>query len=480
MATMQPDSGPRPSDPAFDELKAFVVNATGNFRLSTNDGPFLEKARSRLTQNGVGSFADYLVLLKHGEPGRRELDSLIAELTVGETFFFRHPDHFAALREVVLPACLKRNEQSRQLRIWSAGCANGAEAYSIAILVHEVLGDALKDWNVTIVGSDINRGFLAEAEAGIYSAWTLRGVPPEQLPAYFERDGSSWSLLDKYRGNVHFVHHNLINDEIQSIHRSILAFDVIFCRNVMIYFEGAVNLRLAERLNQVLGEDGWLFVGSTDFNPHLDAVFEMQRQSGAIVYRKRRPVLKSAKAVPATTLRPTEQTARPRNGSAPASKPGGRRRASRVEAGRGPATEAGATAPAPAGDIGRIVELADRGDWDNATRQCVAILAADSLNAPAHYYHALILQSTGAAAEAEQALRRAIYLDPGFALAHYQLGLARKDAHDLAGSARAFRNALDALGNTADDQPISPCGLIAAADIRGLASQQLVLLSRPS
>lgn len=168
-----------PPDPAFEELKAFLVSTTGNFRLSAKDSPVQEKVRGRLRQNGLSSLGEYLELLKDGKAGKRELDSLIAELTVGETFFFRHPDHFDALRDHALPAVLKRNEPSRQLRIWSAGCANGAEAYSIAMLVHSVLGERLADWNVTIVGSDINRTFLAEAEAASYSAWMMRGVPHE-------------------------------------------------------------------------------------------------------------------------------------------------------------------------------------------------------------------------------------------------------------------------------------------------------------
>ncbi len=455
------------TDPAFEELKAFLVSATGNFRLSAKDSPVQEKVRGRLRQNGLSSLGEYLELLKDGKVGKRELDSLIAELTVGETFFFRHPDHFDALRDHALPAVLKRNEQSRQLRIWSAGCANGAEAYSIAILVHCLLGERLADWNVTIVGSDINRTFLAEAEAASYSAWTLRGVPQEQVVGFFVRSGSHWAVRDNYRQNVRFVYHNLIKDEVPSIHNNIFAFDIVFCRNVMIYFDGATNRVLAGRINQVLVDDGWLFVGSTDFNPHLDATFAVEKRSGAIVYRKRQQPASSVRQikviVPAADSRPGR--ARPAARNVIDVSP--RRRCQTAKQTR---VQQGA------GDLAAIVELANRGDWENASRQCREILAAEPFNAAAHYFHALVLLSTGATVEAEQALRRAIYLDRAFALAHYQLGLARKEAHDFAGGIKAFRNALDALGNTPDDQAISPCGQITALNLRELAIQQLELL----
>jgi chemotaxis protein methyltransferase CheR len=293
-----------PSDPASEALKELVAAATGNFRLSGKNSPVLDKVRHRLARNGLSSLGEYLALLKRGEAGKRELDDLIAELTVGETFFFRHPDHFDALRDHVLAEVLKRNAASRQLRIWSAGCSNGAETYSIAILVQSVLGNRLKDWNVSIVGSDINRAFLAEAEAAIYSAWTLRGVPQDQTSAYFRKSGQQWILREQYKQNVHFVYHNIINEEMPSLHKNIFAFDIVFCRNVMIYFDSAVNRGLAERIRNVMVDDGWLFVGSTDFNPHLDANFVAAKQGAAILYRKQAPAQRAAARVEVEALSP--------------------------------------------------------------------------------------------------------------------------------------------------------------------------------
>lgn len=479
-------------NPTFEELQAVVIGATGNFRLSERGSLLMEKVGRRLRSRGLSSLEAYLALLKQGDEGTNELDSLIAELTVGETSFFRHPEHFDALRSHVVPECLRRNAHSRQLRIWSAGCANGAEPYSIAIVVHSVLGEAIADWNITIVGSDINRAFLADAEAGSYSAWTFRNVPSETMPAFFSRTEQSWSIREEYKSTVTFVNHNLVRGEIPSLHQNIFAFDIVFCRNVMIYFDSETNLALTERLGKVLVEDGHLFIAPADFHSHVHRFFASEKAGEAIILRKRssdaRNVGHAAAGlhVPPPTAKVAQRVNAEAAKAAPsrsaASRLGRRNGASRGRVSR-PSRSAG-----PAGrtvgslprlpDIGAIIEFANRGDWENAAKHCREILRIDACNVAAHYYYGLVLHYTGAKAEAEQAWRRAVYLDRDFALAHYQLGLARKDAHDGLGSRRAFRNTIDALDGVPDDRPISPCDQITALDLRELANQQLELLAR--
>lgn len=457
-----------PLGPAFDELKTIIVNATGHARLSTRDDLLLDKLTRRIGHVGLPSLASYLDFLKCGASGRAEFDCLIAELTIGETSFFRHAEHFDALRDHVLPACFARNSQSKQLRIWSAGCANGAETYSIAILVHALLGERLANWNVAIVGSDINRAFLAEAERGVYTDWALREVPDDQRAAFFLRQGAGWAIRGRYKSNVRFVAHNLASDEFPCLHKDIFAFDIVMCRNVMIYFDPANNVRLADRLKAVLVEGGWLFAGPTDFNPRLEQNFTLEKVADALVYRNRphRPAGERARAaatnagaagsVPSPVVAPPPQR-RPRPSAA-------RRQA----------------APAPQPDIAAIVAFADKADWPAAARTCEDLLAADNCNAPAHYYYALVQQYSGTAGAAEQALRRAIYLDGDFALAHYQLGLMRKDADDTAQCRRSFRNVLGALSRLPDDRPVDPCGQITARELRALATKQLELLAMPA
>lgn len=466
-----------PSDPTFQELREIVVGTTGNFRLSERSSLLLEKAQRRLRTLGLQSLEAYVALLKQDSGAKSELDCLIAELTIGETSFFRHPEHFEALRDVVLPACLRRNEASRQLRIWSAGCANGAEAYSIAIVVHSLLGEKIADWNVSIVGSDINRAFLAVAEAGSYSAWTFRNVPADTRPAFFARDGeATWSVRDRYRSNVTFVYHNLITD-VPSLHKNIFAFDIVFCRNVMIYFNNDMNIRLAESLDRALVDDGYLFVAPADFHSHLSRIFTPEKAGDAVMLLRKKADASAAvhtghPAAPAPAAATSPRAIR----TAPASR---RQSVQLLAAARRTAAPA-ARKPAPAQtapDIATIISFANRGDWANAARHCEEVLTADACNAAAHYYHGLILQVTGAREEAERSWRRAVYLDRSFALAHYQIGLARKDARDVDGSRRAFSNTITVLSDTPDDRSVSPCDQITALDLRELAAQQLQLLA---
>ena len=130
-----------------------------------------------MSARGLSDGHAYLDLLLDGASGEVELDGLITELTIGETFFFRHKEIFDALRDVVLPDVLRRNQQSRRLRIWSAGCSTGAEPYSVSILLKRELGKELAGWEVHIVGTDINRDFLARAREGRFDDWAERRLP---------------------------------------------------------------------------------------------------------------------------------------------------------------------------------------------------------------------------------------------------------------------------------------------------------------
>jgi len=480
-------------DPAYETLKTLVVDATGHTRLSARNDLLLEKVQRRLRSHGLVTVESYLDFLQRGAAGRSEFERLIAELMVGETSFFRHPAQFAALRDHVLPACVRRNKASKRLRIWSAGCANGAETYSIAILVHAALGQRIAEWDVTVLGTDINRAFLEEAEEGVYSEWTLRGLSQDRRPAFFSRQGRNWKIRDGYKRHVRFRHHNLISRKFPFIYNGLNQFDIIFCRNVMIYFDEATNFKLAGRLREALDEDGWLFTGPTDFNPRLDEVFATERPGSELVYRK---TAKTAAArqpegggSPAATSPPARRKTAPASGQA-------RARPSRTMAGEAAAaafrraqrsekdaandrTEADAArAEGEAQDepsLGAVVACADKGDWAGAKGYCRRLLEADACNAAAHYYHALVQLYSAAPREAEQALKRAIYLDRHFALAHYQLGLLLKEAGDHKGCRRSFHNAIRALSRTADGDAVSPCGRITALELRVLALQQLKL-----
>jgi chemotaxis protein methyltransferase CheR len=172
--TALPRHAPAPKDdPAYRALKDAVIARTGHFYYVDKDDLLFERIEKRRRAVAAPTVAAYIERLS-GPGGEAEWNALEAEITIGETFFFRFSDQFDALRRRILPEIIARNAETKRIRIWSAGCSTGAEAYSIAIVLRELLGDALQDWNVGVVGTDINDGFLAQARRGVYGRWALR------------------------------------------------------------------------------------------------------------------------------------------------------------------------------------------------------------------------------------------------------------------------------------------------------------------
>ncbi|MFC7551233.1 CheR family methyltransferase [Pseudoroseomonas wenyumeiae] len=162
----------RPSflpDADFLRLKALLIRRTGHFYYEDKDDLLWDRVRRRLHALNLRGAGAYLDLLQDGARGEAEWAALEAEITIGETFFFRYAEQFAALRNTILPEILARNAATRRLRIWSAGCANGSEPYSVAILLRQMLGEAIADWRITLLGTDLNEASLGSARLGTFS-----------------------------------------------------------------------------------------------------------------------------------------------------------------------------------------------------------------------------------------------------------------------------------------------------------------------
>jgi chemotaxis protein methyltransferase CheR len=254
------------SDPDYLQLKEWVIGHTGLAYYSDKDADFAERIQRRLAALRVRDCSSYLRILGGRPMGEQEIDSLVAELTIGETYFFRQREHFDELRVRILPDLIERNRASRRLRIWSAGCATGAEPYSVALLLRLELADELIGWDVGILGTDINREFLARARAAKFDDWAFRESPDDLKTRCFERDGRRWALRREFKGLVSFQFHNLMSGSCPVTSCGAPVFDLILCRNVMIYF-GAENVRATvELLHNCLAAGGWLLVGHAEPN----------------------------------------------------------------------------------------------------------------------------------------------------------------------------------------------------------------------
>lgn len=355
------------------------------------------------------------------------LESFIASLTVPETYFFRNRPQFDALEQHILPELIARRRHERRLRIWSAGCASGEEPYSVAILLRRLLPD-LAAWDVLILATDLNRGLLEKAQAGLYSAWSFREMPVEIRERYFTPHGSRFELSAEVRRQVTFAYLNLAEDTYPSPLTNTHEMDLILFRNVLIYFNAEMARRVVDRLYRALADGGWLLVGHAEPSITLFDRFAEHHLAGAIVYQKAAaPPAAARPAWQAAALSVEDQVPRPvprvmaseKRATGHGRPHSGRRPAAALSA------DAGPTPVRPGDDlIARYQEaraLADRSQLAAALRSIEALIRQAPLFAPAYYLQGLILQEMGDTEAAVAALRRCVYVDAGFVMGHFAL-----------------------------------------------------------
>jgi chemotaxis protein methyltransferase CheR len=440
------------SDPGYPALKAQVIARTGQHYYADKDDLLYDRLRKRFKACGLPSSETYRALLGHTETGPAEWEALEAEITIGETFFFRYAEQFTALRDSILPGLIAARQTERRLRIWSAGCSTGAEPYSIAILLHELLGEELPDWRVEITGTDISAPALQIARAAQYGRWALRTTPAVDRARYFlvgpgtagpTRDGT-YTLRPEFRRMVRFERQNLMGLLDGSLAAPAAGFDLILCRNVLIYFKEEAVLGIVRGLGRRLVPDGWLLLGHAEPNPAFAGWLTPVNLPGTVAYRRtedRRPAPLPAPSAP-PVLMPAASLPRPLPDFRP------------------PPVRAATPVPTedvvPLGDIhARIRALADSGETGEAWRAVRAALTEAPTDATLHYYEGLLARALGREAEAERAFRGAIYLDRAFVMAHYQLGLLLAAEGRGTEASRALDNAIRLSQALPPDAPIA-------------------------
>jgi chemotaxis protein methyltransferase CheR len=413
-----------------------------------------------------------LSLLLDEESGNAELDQLIELLTIGETYFFRHQELFDALRDAVLPEIISRNRKSRRVRIWSAGCSNGAEVYSLAIVLRRDLGHLIQGWNISILGTDINRTFLAQATAGEYEEWAFRGTPPELRRDCFQQDGTTWRIASQFHEGVAFDYHNLANQPFLPPTPNHTAFDLILCRNVLIYFGPDFVERVISQLAEYLVPDGWLAVGHAEHGGHFQNNFEAVHFPGAILYRKskRRKGETALHELQFTEDRRTKPSspsmfvpAEPNlHGGHSAIAPRSLELASNISLrNRTPAAEAPI-------QLQQICALADEGRIDAALQLCQNQVASQPLNPIGYFYEALLLDLLGQHSPALRSLQKAIYLDRKFVFAHYYSALIHEKLGHVHEALTSFRNVAPLLVGRPSTERLPDAGDLTVADLQEL------------
>ena len=492
------------------DIEQFRTIVTGHLGLHYEDGKLdylADVIRHRMQTVGRARFescAAYLGHLNAAPKGTAEWRALAEQLTVNETFFFRNADNFLALAERVLPERIRANAQKKQLRILSAGCSSGDEPYSLAIMVREALPD-LDAWDVKIIGIDINPEVLLKATQARYSEWSLRATSEDVRRHYFRADGADFVLAPEIQKMVSFEERNLVDAD--PLFWQSLACDVVFCRNVLMYFTPETARGVVHRISQALLPRGFLFLGHAETLRGITPEFHLCHTHDTFYYQQRDACEAATTAAwvvhpaePAEDLLPAvvESTANwvdviQHAATRIATLADARKRSTEQAMPQltpqftpqlthtHPGSQTAVTAPARAWDLSLVLEavrqerfadaleligslpadshedpdalllravlLTNHGRLKESEEVCRRLLALDELNAGAHYLMALCSEHAGDENGAIEHGLTAIYLDPGFAMPHLHLGILAQRSADAATAQRELGQVLILLAS---------------------------------
>ncbi|GEM_PF-116377 len=512
--------------------------------LTTGLSQALSQSPSAANKAGFDLNTYYNLLRNNSRQGEEELNRLINILTIGETYFFRDEAQFDALAYHVLPEIVERKRAIAtafnplgipQLRIWSAGCASGEEPYSIAMILKEFIPDIDK-WQISILGTDINQNVLEKAKKAHYSNWSFREARAKALRSrYFTHVQGEhyYRLNDEIQKMVMFQRLNLIEDNYPSVYNNTYSLDLIFCRNVTIYFPLNVTQQVIQRFYECLAQNGWLIVGHAESSLTTYRSFEAKTFPSAIIYQKTgqispwpeiweknrldkvsvAPSLSQPLSKPqpiATTLAPSTPKKidlTSRNNFGTISPPPTPLKPLFISPSVGGKPEASKTKMTPLenqqsfergkalleqGEVDQAVEqlkykiaidpkfapaysllgraYANMGRWSEAKYWCEQAVELDPLLAEPYYMLALVYQNENRVELAITNLKKATYLDHNAPLPYFQLAMLYKKIGDREQAKRFFQVAIKILQKMPTHQVIPESG--------GGTAQRLLDISR--
>lgn len=239
----------------FAELKAIIKKRIGFNCDQYKQAHLKRRLAVRVRANYSKSYKEYAEKLLKNTDEEKQLKET---LTVNVTELFRNPETYETFREIALPELIKSKGMNRTIRVWSAGCSNGEEPYSIAIMLYEFLGAHAKRFDISIHGTDIDEDSLKKAELGIYHPKQLEKISKERLERFFVRKDNDYQVIDEIRRLVKVRNHDMISGP------KLFGFDIIFCRNVTIYFEQQLQEKLYMDFYHALNEGGYFVMGKTE------------------------------------------------------------------------------------------------------------------------------------------------------------------------------------------------------------------------
>jgi len=451
----------------------------------------------------------YYQYLTGGDKCEEEFRELLNLLTVNHTYFFRNEPQFKAFKEKILPEIIQRETKDRpksagaslqtpsglrkpKLRIWSAGCSSGEEPYSIAILVREAIQD-LENWDVEILATDVSSNALDRARAGVYGKTAIRSVPADYLDRYFTlKPGREpqYEIAGLIKRMIGFSYLNLIEDVYPA------GFDVIFCRNVVIYFDLETTMKVMNAFHSSLRDDGTLFIGYSESLQFVCDRFKMQDWEDAIYYRKGTreaiPKFEMPKAISERVSKFIEEiskaaVAADEKKAEPLKKCKTRKEIEslRIEIVKSiylkryhtalSLLDEALLADPEAMDLYYLAGevYSNLGRFKEAREHLEKALKLNSLFAPAHYLESVISVEQNELEKAKKSLKKALFLDKDFAMAHFSLANLHRNQGSVQESIREYRNTLRTLSGQAQSDLVAYSGGFNAATLASVCKDNI-------
>jgi chemotaxis protein methyltransferase CheR len=468
------------SDAEFAAVARLLHGAAGlSFDDSRRDSlGFSIGERMRATK--TADVASYLAKVT-AVTGAEERQALLDEVTIPETHFFRNPPQIRALRKYVMPELIRQNADRKRLRIWSAGCSTGEEAYTVAILIRELL-PATTDWDIKVLATDISTRGLAAGREARYGERSFVMTEPSDLARWFvpDPDGGAWTVRDEVRSIVDFEHRNLVTEEA--------AFeageaDLVLCRNVTIYFDRDTTRNLMKRFHERLRDGGYLFLGHAETLWQISDDFTLVSLGDAFVYRRLDDVEEKVDEADRRRVLPERRV-----GEEPIPRMPERRKTASDRRHREKPAAAVPKLPrlvTPALPVPRVIPLAaelpdpldavrvalEEGRYAEAADIAAEVAGSTPLRPDAHYLWGVALTNLGRDADALVVLRKTLYLDPEHGFAHFMLAGSLDRVGEGVAAARSYRAAARTLGNRPADTTAPELGGREVGELAALCNQ---------
>jgi len=259
------------TDRQFNDLAKIIKDRSGIHFPETKKYIVESRLSHRLGELGLDDFDQYIAFLTMGPYQTDEFQEMFNRITINETSFFRNEPQLDVFEREILPTLLEARSGTRRIRLWSAACSTGEEPFTLAIIMHRTLGIRLKDWTIEILGTDISERALNLASTGEYSSYAMRSTPELVKRRYFTEKNGIWKVDEQIRSMVSFELHNLRDTLAARRHGQ---WDVIFCRNVMIYFDDGMKRRVIDMFGDLIASDGALFIGHSENIRDVNSRFE--------------------------------------------------------------------------------------------------------------------------------------------------------------------------------------------------------------